>query len=291
MQLWHCADIDYKTMTIVCRAMRISDADIGLAGSRHYLNDAPVASDVIDIWAVLGGLRKDWSWFVRFMVLRERDQILPAFKTDIQHYIEMGEDPQQHQFWCGSDDVAKALRPIRRRREGGGRGGHGRGRARRPAAPLMLEPGVDDGEDPEAIDDGASDDSPSDAGASASTSPSEGEATADSHESILSGFSTPLSQIESEVDLSGDELDTLVWTGTTCDTASSIAEEPSALASTADHSSGYAEGWAQRRPCGNASPIAEEPSERSRIRFGWPTYCCKSPATARCLRASPKEKG
>ena len=61
-------------------------------------NGVRAGNELINFWDLMAGFRKDWSWWVRFMVIRERDIILPAFRTDLHNYIELGENPEPHNF-------------------------------------------------------------------------------------------------------------------------------------------------------------------------------------------------
>ena len=64
MQLWHCADMDYKTMASACREIVCSD--IGVSDGRHFLDEV-VAHDVASFWDVVGRLRTDWVWGAIFL--------------------------------------------------------------------------------------------------------------------------------------------------------------------------------------------------------------------------------
>ena len=181
VQLWHCADIDFTTMAVSCREMRISE--IAVSNGRHILDNA-AAREVQLFWDVMEQLRKDWMWSVRFFILRERDLPVAGFHVDIQNYIEMGERPEQHEFWHGQADIDWVLRPRRRRGAGGG-GGRGRPRGPRGGPALEDRPAPDEADpDPIASEDDevggeSGDDDPGEAGGAADGSQAESESGID----------------------------------------------------------------------------------------------------------------
>ena len=122
MNLCHCADINYSDMSTTCLELAFSDLDI--ADRRHYINDVSVIGNMQMDFDTMAELRKDWCWYLRLFVLRERNSHLVDFRPDVQNYIELGDAPDQYQFWRGKLDV-DAVREkhtrARRRRERGAR--------------------------------------------------------------------------------------------------------------------------------------------------------------------------
>ena len=122
MRLWHCADVDFKTLSVTFLGLQFDD--LGMEGDRYTLTDVVVGEQLCSLWELLEGFRKDWVWKVRFFVLRERsNRILPMFKPCVQDFLEMGERPGQYEFWSGPKDRDRAARPPRPRPPAGGRPG------------------------------------------------------------------------------------------------------------------------------------------------------------------------